>query len=943
MEGISNASRQRCVKPVNLIVNGALAIVLLMHTCAYSQECNSGASEWLGELALIEAADLPTDLKIKKLSALNERYEKCHSSTDSVYARMIHRLGDFYRIAGDYETGISLTQRALSINKHDHPGAQKTYLTHSYYNLGLYNNLLGLTDNAQLYYDSCIENALLFPEKTFIGLMALEKKSYMYFQTGDYEQSIRTAERGINLAQKGKLSDYEALLLIQKAQSESEIKRVDQAERNIRKAIAILNDHHLDAYLPNAYSVYANVLSKKKKFTEAIWHYNQASRLNSMQQNPEQSARDLHDLAFLYDKELNDAEKSVFHYLKAINLLKSLKDPYILSATYNNLGLVYWRQNDFQKALEYYQQGLLALPIGFKDEDPKTNPPIGKLTAATNEYILAALLWNKGDSWLGLYNLRQDPIYLKYALASYHDGDRMVDEMRWSQQGEQSKLFWREKTKLWYKRAIEASSLLNDPEEAFYFMEKSRAVLLNDKLAELGANNKLPVHEAETERTLRIRLSSIAGRSGNAEGFTSSEEQRKARYALRSFIKQLEEKYPSYYAYKYDTAVFSLSNLQTSLIPGEQAWVELFTNNNTIFALTVTSDDAKLNKIHFEDHEAIAKRITELCSDKSSINKNFREYQTLSYLYYKNVFKPLNISSMRVTISQDEYFLPFDLLRYDSSVATSFLLKQHAFSYAYSASHVLRNKTKDALPENSLLAMAPVDYASNLKLQTLNGADQSLERIGSLFTDGVYLTNRFATKKQFLEQLPAFNMIHLYSHATADSLGNEPAIYFYDSALNLSELGNLPDLNTRLIVLFACNTGVGKTIKGEGIFSLARGFASAGIPSTISALWQIDNNASYDLAEQFYKNLADGQPSDAALQQAKLEMITSERDYELPYFWAGAVLIGRAESYEPRNADSFLNGYKYILFGMFVSIFLALILIANKRRLSKKLFVDNRN
>ena len=849
---------------------------------------------------------------------------------------MVHRLGDLYRTSGDFQNGISLTQQAVAMNKQDQPGSQKPYLTHSYYNLGLYNNLLGLTDDAQLYFDSCIENAIQFPEKTFIGLMALEKKSFMYFQTGDYEQSIRVAERGIDLALKEGLTDYEALLLIQKAQSESELKRIDHAERNILKAITILNEHRLDAYLPNAYSVYANVLSKKRKFSEAIWHYNKASKLNSMQQNLEQSARDLHDLGYLYDKELNDPENSVAHYLKAINLLKSFKDPYMLSATYNNLGQVYWRQNDFQKALAYYQQGLMALPIGFNDQDSKTNPAISTLRSVTNAYIPAALLWNKGDSWLALYNLNQEVGNLKYALAAYHDGDRMVDQMRWKQQGEQSKLFWREKTKRWYEKAIEASFLLNDPDQAFYFMEKSRAVLLNDKLAELGANNKLPPNEAETERGLRIKLSSIAETSGNTEGLTSNEEQRKAQRELSSFIKQLEKKYPSYYAYKYDTTVYSLTDLQTTLTPGEQAWIELFTNSNTIFALTVTSDEAKLNKIHFENHQTVAKNITELCSDKSTINKNFKEYQALSYLFYRTVFKPLNISANRVTISQDEYFLPFDLLRNDSLVPTSFLLKEYAFSYAYSASHVLRNKTKNALPENSLLAIAPVDYRPELELQTLGGADQSLEKIGSFFTDGVYLTQHSATKKQFLEQLPSFNVIHLYSHATADSLGNEPAIYFYDSALNLSDLGNLPELKAQLIVLFACNTGVGKTIKGEGIFSLARGFASAGIPSTISALWQIDNNATYDLAEMFYKNLANGQPSDVALQQAKLEMIANEKDYELPYFWAGAVLIGKAESYHPGNAGSFPNGYKYLLFGMFVTIFVALIFIANKRRLSKK-------
>src|SRR5690606_29464614 len=88
-------------------------------------------------------------------------------------------------------------------------------------------------------------------------------------------------------------------------------------------------------------------------------------------------------------------------------------------------------------------------------------------------------------------------------------GDRMVDEMRWRQQGEGSKRFWREKTKAWYTRAVEASFLMNDPAEAFYFMEKSRAVLLNDKLAELGARNQLPPAAAEKESMLKAKVQTL--------------------------------------------------------------------------------------------------------------------------------------------------------------------------------------------------------------------------------------------------------------------------------------------------------------------------------------------------------------------------------------------------------------------------------------------------
>src|SRR5690606_19410515 len=151
-------------------------------------------------------------------------------------------------------------------------------------------------------------------------------------------------------------------------------------------------------------------------------------------------------------------------------------------------------------------------------------------------------------------------------------------------------------------------------------------------------------------------------------------------------------------------------------------------------------------------------------------------------------------------------------------------------------------------------------------------------------------------KNEFLKNLPKYSIVHLYSHAKADVEGTEPSIYFYDSALMVSDLQLLGNLPTKLIVLSACNTGVGKNLKGEGVFSLARGFAAAGIPSSITSLWKIDNHSTYRISEMFYKFLVQGLPLDVALQEAKLEFLrVQDRSYDLPYFWAGSILLGSSE------------------------------------------------
>lgn len=935
MDVTSNASKRNALTAVIQIVCRTFLITVLIPLHAYSQ-CNPDAAGWLVKLALIEDAHAETKEKIRLLSAVKKDFEKCRLPKDSVYARIIHRLGDLYRISGDYERGIQLTSEAISVNKGNTPGAQKSYLTHSYYNLGLYHNLLGLSADAHQYYDSCIEVGLAFPEKRFIALMAMEKKAFLYFHDGDYEQGIRLSERGVMIARQQNLPEYEALLLIQKAQCQSELNRISDAGKNVSQAITILNSHHLGYYLPNAYSVYALVLSREKQFEEAISYYTKAFDLNLAEGNVAQAARDLHDLGFLFDKELNDYKQAMACYSRALEVLEMLKDPYMRAATYNNLGQLCWRTNDFETALGYYQKGLKALPIAFQDDDTRINPTMSSLREVNNEYIAAALLWNKGDAWLGLYNSSKNKAFLKHALATYRAGDRMVDQMRWKQQGEQSKLFWRQKTKGWYQNAIDASYLDGSAEDAFHFMEKSRAVLLNDKLAELGAKNQLPPTDAETEKALRMKLQTLVGRaSANPDDGRLADELWQVQHKLNKFIKELEKKYPLYYTYKYDTTVYSMSDLQQMLAQGDLSWVELFTTENSIFALTITSGDAKLDKIHFNEHAKTAKQIMDLCSSRSVINRNFREYHGLSYLYHKTVFKPLNISTRRVIVSHDEYFIPFDLLQTDSVDDRSFLLKKHAFSYAYSAAHVLRNKTGYPSPSQSLLAIAPVKYKSYLQLQDLHGADQSLEKIRSLYNGGVIFTGKAATKQTFLREISSATVVHFYSHAKADSLGQEPTIYLYDSALELSELQNLAKLDTELIVLFACNTGVGKAIKGEGIFSLARGFAAAGIPSTISALWEIDNQATYHLAEFFFKELAKGESSDVALQKAKLDM-TNRDAYALPYYWAGAVLIGKPDIYHSDGKASSIDFQYIVLLGLMSILAAIFFIMFKKKRISRK-------
>jgi hypothetical protein len=98
----------------------------------------------------------------------------------------------------------------------------------------------------------------------------------------------------------------------------------------------------------------------------------------------------------------------------------------------------------------------------------------------------------------------------------------------------------------------------------------------------------------------------------------------------------------------------------------------------------------------------------------------------------------------------------------------------------------------------------------------------------------------------------------------------------------------------QLALLSACQTNIGKAATGEGIYSLARGFASAGIPSIAATLWQADDQAIYKISKKFNEYLAAGNNKSEALHKAKLWFVENgdNDEHRLPYYWANMVLIG---------------------------------------------------
>jgi CHAT domain-containing protein len=140
------------------------------------------------------------------------------------------------------------------------------------------------------------------------------------------------------------------------------------------------------------------------------------------------------------------------------------------------------------------------------------------------------------------------------------------------------------------------------------------------------------------------------------------------------------------------------------------------------------------------------------------------------------------------------------------------------------------------------------------------------------------------------------------------------------------------DLAAELTVLSACQTALGKDIKGEGVVGLAYSFMSAGSKSVVASLWKVDDRATAILMSNFYKSmLREGVPPVAALRAAKLKMIEDQR-WNSPYYWAGFVFQGDYQSRINIGNNSHLALALALLLSVMISC--ALIVFLRRRRRS---------
>jgi len=150
-------------------------------------------------------------------------------------------------------------------------------------------------------------------------------------------------------------------------------------------------------------------------------------------------------------------------------------------------------------------------------------------------------------------------------------------------------------------------------------------------------------------------------------------------------------------------------------------------------------------------------------------------------------------------------------------------------------------------------------------------------------------------------ELAKYRIVHFATHGLLDSGHPESSGLVFslvnsrgepeDGFLGLEDIYNMT-LSADLVVLSACNTGLGREIQGEGLVGLTQGFMYAGAPQVVASLWSVDDAATAELMGRFYQAMEKKKLSPvAALRQAQVEILKQKR-WNDPYYWAGFVIYG---------------------------------------------------
>lgn len=525
----------------------------------------------------------------------------------------------------------------------------------------------------------------------------------------------------------------------------------------------------------------------------------------------------------------------------------------------------------------------------------------------------------------------------------------------------------------WLLKGLDLLNPQEDIAKAFAMSDRNKSILLrqvlqSDENYRLGI---LPDSLIWKEKELALRKNRLKAHLMENKWSGGSQKMRQKNTQIHQQIQNYEffikEHFPQYYQAKYDQTNTNIKEIQSLLDP-KSALIEYVVGDSAIHIFWIDKKLVSWKKLNISRELLVSKihKLHQALSNYSKLFENpinaYQEYAYNAYWFYSNLVEPILKSERSIhnliIITDDKLgHLPFEVFLREQApqILTPYhklpyLLLDYNISYSNSAA-IWKNNKEAIVPQNNSKIMAvagnfdtlfninsmPHNYRSTSEIErrkqlvSLPGARKEVKILEQKYK-GFFVYDQYASEKTVKENAVDYAILHIASHGIFNqehpllsslvfSEDNDSIESNYWQAYEISQL----PLKANLVVLSACESGYGKVEKGNGIASLARAFMYAGVPSIVATLWQINDDATINLMDYFYKNLSKGMVKSKALKEAKIQYFKQANGIaQHPAFWSPFILMGNDDALTIQEHNEWpLMAYAAVIFLLMLGFYFA--------------------
>ena len=595
------------------------------------------------------------------------------------------------------------------------------------------------------------------------------------------------------------------------------------------------------------------------------------------------------------------------------------------SRVFSHVAQLFGNFGQLDSALVYYQKALFIKSDNFYDL------PDQNLVQQTPYFF--RVLNDKASTLLKKYQYDKNIAPLEAALNTYRLIQKAALYHRSLFTTEEARLFFQEFNHGHNEQAIESIYLMYQAtgnsdliDEAWNIFEETKSLNLFESVKKSQLYSDLDISDSIVQSENKV-IREIAGLRNqlNACEISLNCDQSEvggirsqllnAENAHHNLKKQLEREFPNYFNATYNSQILSIADVQYSI--NQELMISFFQGEKAIYWISLDNNEKRMGKIVLDEKllSAQSRFMAEVNGQQlksTSFSQSFNDYQETAHFLYQKLLYPIlsNDVYTSIVILPDGNLsqLPFEALiksKYTRSggynyASLDYLIKSYEINYAYSASLFIEQCKVADISNPSIVAFGEPD---NPAYQNLPGTRKELDEIGRLRSSKIFNKSE-ASEAAFIESSEGnFDILHMALHATSDTLNpmnaglilSNDTSSLEDGVLHLHELYGIP-IPAKLVVLTACETGLGQWQKGEGILSLSRGFIYNDNPNLIMSLWKLNDQQSAKLVQSFYNSFYSGTSIGSALRTAKIDLIEAGDELTShPSNWAGLVYLGNPD------------------------------------------------